>query len=45
MLVVTRGLWGAYALAANNRDMLHLDQLTVDVGDSVGAGAPLQGIA
>ncbi|MBS1694016.1 MAG: carbohydrate kinase [Actinobacteria bacterium] len=38
MVVVTRGPWGAYALLANNRDMLHLDQLRVDVGDTVGAG-------
>ena len=38
MVVVTRGPWGAYALLANNRDMLHVDQLTVEVGDSVGAG-------
>jgi fructokinase len=38
MVVVTRGPWGAYALLANNRDMLHLDQMTVDVGDTVGAG-------
>jgi fructokinase len=38
LVVVTRGPWGAYALLATNRDMLHLDQLTVKVGDSVGAG-------
>jgi fructokinase len=38
MVVVTRGPWGAYALLAGNRDMLHLDQLTVEVADSVGAG-------
>ena len=38
MVVVTRGPWGAYALLKNNRDMLHLDQLRVDVGDTVGAG-------
>lgn len=38
MVVITRGPWGAYALLASNRDMLHLDQLTVEVGDSVGAG-------
>lgn len=38
MVVVTRGPWGAYALLANNRDMLHLDQLRVDVADTVGAG-------
>ena len=38
MVVVTRGPWGAYALLKNNRDMLHLDQMRVEVGDTVGAG-------
>lgn len=38
MVVVTRGPWGAYALLSHNRDMLHVDQLTVEVGDTVGAG-------
>ncbi|GAA4399286.1 carbohydrate kinase family protein [Tsukamurella soli] len=38
MVVVTRGPWGAYALLSGNRDMLHVDQLTVEVADTVGAG-------
>ena len=38
MVVLTRGPWGAYALLAGNRDMLHLDQMSVTVGDTVGAG-------
>lgn len=38
LVVVTRGPWGAYARLAGNRDMLHLDQMTVEVGDTVGAG-------
>jgi fructokinase len=38
MVVVTRGPWGAHAVLANNRDMLHVDQMTVEVGDTVGAG-------
>ena len=38
MVVVTRGPWGAYALLKHNRDMLHLDQMRVEVGDTVGAG-------
>ncbi|MCV7194375.1 carbohydrate kinase family protein [Mycolicibacterium brumae] len=38
MVVITRGPWGAYALLKSNRDMLHLDQLRVEVADSVGAG-------
>lgn len=38
MVVVTRGPWGAYALLAGNRDMLHIDQMTVQVADTVGAG-------
>lgn len=36
-MVVTRGPWGAYALLAGSRDMLHLDQMAVEVGDTVGA--------
>ena len=35
MVVVTRGPWGAYALLADNRDMLHIDQMNVTVGDTV----------
>lgn len=38
MVVITRGPWGAYALLAHNRDMLHIDQLKVDLADTVGAG-------
>ncbi|MDF3311916.1 carbohydrate kinase [Rhodococcus sp. ACS1] len=38
MVVVTRGSWGAYARLAHNRDMLHIDQTPVTVGDTVGAG-------
>ncbi|MFT3875405.1 MAG: carbohydrate kinase [Propioniciclava sp.] len=38
MVVVTRGPWGAYALLAGNRDLLHIDQMDVEVGDTVGAG-------
>lgn len=38
MVVVTRGPWGAFALLSGNRDMLHLDQMVVEVGDTVGAG-------
>lgn len=38
MMVVTRGPWGAYALLAHNRDLLVIDQMTVTVGDTVGAG-------
>ena len=33
--------WGAYALLADNRDMLHIDQMNVTVGDTVGAGLRL----
>ncbi|GAA3639788.1 PfkB family carbohydrate kinase [Microlunatus ginsengisoli] len=38
MVVVTRGPWGAHAALASDRDMLHVDQLTVPVVDTVGAG-------
>lgn len=38
MVVVTRGPWGAYAMLCDNRDMMHVDQLTVEVADTVGAG-------
>lgn len=38
MVVATRGPWGAYAKIASDRDMLVVDPLTVDIGDTVGAG-------
>lgn len=38
IVVVTRGPWGAYAMLAGNRDMLHIDQMTVSLADTVGAG-------
>lgn len=38
MMVLTRGPWGAYAVLQGDRDLLHIDQLTVDVVDTVGAG-------
>ena len=38
LVVVTRGSCGAYARLAHNRDMLHIDQAPVTVGDTVGAG-------
>jgi fructokinase len=38
LVVVTRGPWGVYALLASNRDMLHVDQMTIPVADTVGAG-------
>ena len=38
MMVVTRGPWGAYAILADTRDMLVVDQMNVAVGDTVGAG-------
>lgn len=38
MLVATRGPWGAYAVLANNRDMMVIDQVDVQVADTVGAG-------
>lgn len=38
MVVVTRGPWGAYALLSSNRDMLLIDQLSVKLADTVGAG-------
>lgn len=38
MVVVTRGPWGAYARLKNERDMLVIDPLNVEIGDTVGAG-------
>lgn len=38
MMVVTRGPWGAYALLSGNRDLLVIDQMTVELADTVGAG-------
>ena len=43
LVVVTRGPWGAYALLAHNRDMLHVDQMTVKLADTVGAGDSFMG--
>ncbi|EPD26948.1 MULTISPECIES: carbohydrate kinase family protein [Actinomycetaceae] len=38
MVVVTRGPWGAYVKLAGERDMLVVDPLNVELGDTVGAG-------
>ncbi len=38
LVVCTRGPWGAYALLRNNRDLLVVDQMNVDLVDTVGAG-------
>lgn len=38
MVVVTRGPWGAYAVLRGERDLLHIDQMYVDLADTVGAG-------
>lgn len=38
MVVVTRGPWGAMAALTGDRDRLALDQINVEVADSVGAG-------
>lgn len=43
LVVVTRGPWGAYARLAGNRDMLVVDQLTVKLADTVGAGDSFMG--
>lgn len=43
LVVVTRGPWGAYALLSNNRDLLVVDQLTVELADTVGAGDSFMG--
>jgi fructokinase len=38
LVVITRGPWGAIAALAGDDDALHLDQINVTVGDTVGAG-------
>ncbi|GAA1390204.1 carbohydrate kinase [Luteococcus peritonei] len=43
LVVVTRGPWGAYARLANNRDMLVIDQMSVKLADTVGAGDSFMG--
>lgn len=43
LVVVTRGPWGAYARLAGNRDMLAVDQMTVALVDTVGAGDSFMG--
>ncbi|MEL4505440.1 carbohydrate kinase [Luteococcus sp. H138] len=43
LVVLTRGPWGAYALLRHNRDMLHVDQMTVKLADTVGAGDSFMG--
>ena len=43
LVVVTRGPWGAYAKLSNERDMLVIDPLNVEVGDTVGAGDSFMG--
>ncbi|MDN5562866.1 MAG: carbohydrate kinase [Luteococcus sp.] len=43
LVVITRGPWGAYALLGHNRDMLHVDQMTVKLADTVGAGDSFMG--
>lgn len=43
LVVLTRGPWGAYAVLRGNRDMLHVDQMTVKLADTVGAGDSFMG--
>ncbi|MGO1460464.1 MAG: carbohydrate kinase family protein [Flaviflexus sp.] len=43
LIVVTRGPWGAYAKLAGDRDMLVVDALDVEIGDTVGAGDSFMG--
>ncbi|MFT3943307.1 MAG: PfkB family carbohydrate kinase [Ancrocorticia sp.] len=43
LVVVTRGPWGAYARLANERDMIVIDPLNVELGDTVGAGDSFMG--
>lgn len=38
LIVATRGPWGSYTLCANDRDMLVVDPLNIEVADTVGAG-------
>ena len=43
MIVATRGPWGAYVMLHDERDMLAIDPLNVDVVDTVGAGDSFMG--
>lgn len=43
MVVITRGAWGAYAMLKAERDMIVIDPLNVERGDTVGAGDSFMG--